>query len=189
MGLPLTYSVCFFPPQQDPCSPGWHFCPSIEKVKETSAVLVWALYKQRVSKFNKCLLELVKEVINTGAHRAPSASHVWLQESRLFIISIWLSSSSWEGCACGVNTLIYLYLFESWFCLFFFLTRPGEAGSGAVPKGRHGREVSGLRGAWWGSQRDEKDGISYGERWHREAVSSSFLSRWEVKIRNMKWFA
>lgn len=57
----------------------------------------------RVSKFNKCLLELVKEVINTGAQRAPFASNVWHQEIRLFIIRTWLSSLSCEGSAGGLE--------------------------------------------------------------------------------------
>lgn len=168
MGLPLMDSVCFSSPQQDPFFPGWYFCSSIQKVKGTSAVLVWALYKQRISEFNKCLLELVKEVINTKAPRASSASNVWHQDSRLFIISTWLSSLSWEGTGLwSEHTYLYLFDFGR-----FFLTRPGEAGEGAVSKGRHGT-----------------DSISDKEQWHEEAVASSFLPWWEVKIRNMKRFA
>ena len=101
-----------------PFFPDWHFCSLIQKVKETSAVLVWAPLEAESFKINKCLMEFIKEVINTGAQRAPSASNVWLQESRLFIISTRLSSLSCEGSACRVNALICTYLRPD-FVLFF----------------------------------------------------------------------
>lgn len=87
-------------------------------MKETSAVLVWAPLEAESFKINKCLMEFIKEVINTGAQRAPSASDVWLQESRLFIISTRLSSLSCEGSDCRVNALICTYLRPD-FVLFF----------------------------------------------------------------------
>lgn len=56
---------------------------------------------------------------------------------------------------CSEHTYLYLFDFGR-----FFLTRPGEAGEGAVSKGRHGTEVSGVRGTRWRSKRDGKDSIS-----------------------------
>lgn len=164
-----------------PFFPGWHFCSLIQKVKVTSAVLVWALYKQRVSKFNKCLLELVKKVINTGAQRAPSASNVWHQASGLFIFSTWLSNFSCEGRACGVNALTGIYLRPD--CVLISPERLGEGLS--TRAGTGGRSLS--VGARWRRNKDWKDSIIYWGQWHRGVVSSPFLSRWQLRSEGLNY--
>ena len=97
-------------------------------------------------------MEFIKEVINTGAQRAPSASNVWLPESRLFIISTRLSSLSCEGSACGVNALICTYLRPDFVLLFSqSLERWGE---GLFTWAGARRSVSALYGAKCRSNRD-----------------------------------
>ena len=113
---------------------------------------MWAPLEAESFKINKCLMEFIKEVINTGAQRAPSASNVWLPESRLFIISTRLSSLSCEGSACGVNALICTYLRPDFVLLFSqSLERWGE---GLFTWAGARRSVSALYGAKCRSNRD-----------------------------------